>query len=184
MTPRVAVAAVAAAAATADDDDDDALQMPPATPGAFERLDPYISALFQRSNTAHAARAALPGPVPSGLSSPALGSVSRSQRCLPRRRAVSRMGARALDMAERRGDDAARCGRCTARSICALARDAFRTPGTLDLLGNYTARGIPVGAVNIDSQWQVSACACCYLAADSSGRARSTTSPPALRSRT
>lgn len=60
----------------------------------------------------------------------------------------------------------------------------FLTPGTLDLLGNYTARGIPVGAVNIDSQWQVSACAGCYIAADSSGRARSTTSPPALRSRT
>jgi len=29
--------------------------------------------------------------------------------------------------------------------------------GTVELLGNYTQRNIPVGAVNIDSQWQVRA---------------------------
>jgi hypothetical protein len=32
--------------------------------------------------------------------------------------------------------------------------------GTIDLLGNYTQRGIPVGAVNLDSLWQVGEVTC------------------------
>lgn len=40
---------------------------------------------------------------------------------------------------------------------CRWARMICPPSGTLDLLGNYTLRGIPVGAVNIDSQWQVTA---------------------------
>ena len=44
------------------------------------------------------------------------------------------------------------------------AHHALSATGTLDLLGNYTLRNIPVGAVNIDSQWQVKWFACiCVL---------------------